>query len=55
MIWHFASALALIGLGVVGSAHAAEPIDIGMPMALTGTLPPSIVMPSKAPGWRPSC
>jgi branched-chain amino acid transport system substrate-binding protein len=38
MVWRFAWALALIGFGVVGSAYAADPIVIGMPMALTGYL-----------------
>jgi branched-chain amino acid transport system substrate-binding protein len=38
MTKHVALLLALIGLGAIGSARAAEPIGIGMPMALTGYL-----------------
>ena len=38
MVRRFAWALTLIGFGVIGSAHAADPIVIGMPMALTGYL-----------------
>jgi len=38
MIWHIAFTLALVWLGAMNSAHAAPPIEIGMPMALTGYL-----------------
>lgn len=40
MIKHFGLplALALVGTGAIGTAHAASAIDIGMPMALTGYL-----------------
>jgi branched-chain amino acid transport system substrate-binding protein len=38
MVRRFTWALALIAFSVVGVAHAADPIVIGMPMALTGYL-----------------